>query len=102
MAALRQRLPQLAVEGAAAGLHVLLRLADDSDVDIAAAAAERGIGVRAMSGLSLVDPPARGLVLGYGRLPLERIDAAVAELAAVIAAGPSAGRAPAEALRAGH
>jgi len=52
--------------------------------------------------LSLVDPPARGLVLGYGRLSLERIDDAVAELAAVIAAGPSAGSAAAGALRAGR
>jgi len=102
MAALRRRLPQLAVEGAAAGLHVVLRLADRDDVDAAAAAAERGVGVRAMSGLSLVDPPARGLVLGYGRLSLERIDDAVAELAAVIAAGPSAGSAAAGALRAGR
>jgi GntR family transcriptional regulator/MocR family aminotransferase len=85
VAALTRRLPQYAIEGAAAGLHVLLRLApavDDRVVRTAAAAA--GIGVRALSEMSLTDDEERGLVLGYGRITLEGIDAAVAALASVL------------------
>jgi GntR family transcriptional regulator/MocR family aminotransferase len=85
VAALTRRLPQYAIEGAAAGLHVLLRLppaVDDRVVRTAAAAA--GIGVRALSEMSLTDDEERGLVLGYGRITLEGIDAAVAALASVL------------------
>jgi GntR family transcriptional regulator/MocR family aminotransferase len=86
------------VEGAAAGLHVLLRLPGRDDIEIAAAAAARGVRVRALSAMSLGVPVERGLVLGYGRLPAERIADAVAELAAVIGRPPRAatGTAPAE------
>jgi hypothetical protein len=37
-----------------------------------------------MSPMSLVGAPDRGLVLGYSRLPAERIDGAVAALADVM------------------
>jgi GntR family transcriptional regulator / MocR family aminotransferase len=85
VAALSRQLPGFAIEGAAAGLHVLLRLppvVDDRAVRTAAAAA--GIGVRALSEMSLTDDQQRGLVLGYGRIPLEGIDAAVSTLASVL------------------
>ena len=83
IAALGRHLPGLTVEGAAAGLHVLLRLPDDvDDVAIAAAAAERGIGINPLSPMSRSGAPRRGLVLGYSRLTVERIEPAVGALAA--------------------
>ncbi|MGZ9161112.1 MAG: MocR-like pyridoxine biosynthesis transcription factor PdxR [Candidatus Limnocylindrales bacterium] len=95
IAALDRWLPTLPIEGVAAGLHVLIRLPDDvDDVAVAAAAAERGIGVRPLSPMSLDDEACQGLLLGYGRLTPERIDDAVAALAASLTA---AGLAPIEA-----
>ncbi|MBA2254523.1 MAG: aminotransferase class I/II-fold pyridoxal phosphate-dependent enzyme, partial [Chloroflexi bacterium] len=85
IASLSERLPRLTVHGAAAGLHVLLRLpAQTDDRAVSAAAASHGIRVSALSPMSLVEVADRGLVLGYGRLPVERIDDAVAALAAVL------------------
>ncbi len=90
VAALSVRLPGLRVEGAAAGLHVLLRLPDRvDDVALACEAAGRGIGVRALSPMQLAGSPQRGLLLGYGRLTVDRIGDAVEALAAVV--GPGAG-----------
>jgi GntR family transcriptional regulator/MocR family aminotransferase len=75
------------IVGTEAGLHVLLRLPDRvDDVALAAAAAERGIGVRALSTMSLTGAAERGLLLGCGRLPEERIGGAVAAIATVIGA----------------
>lgn len=86
IAALARNLPGREVQGAAAGLHVLLRLPDTvDDVAIGAAAADQGIGVNPLSPMSRSDTPERGIVLGYSRLTAERIDAAVAALAVVIA-----------------
>ncbi len=86
IAALEQRLPAVRVEGVAAGLHVLIRLPDEvDDVAVAATAAERGIGVRPLSMMSLVPEAPPGLLLGYGRLGPERIDAAVTALAECLA-----------------
>ena len=83
--ALSVRLPRLRVEGAAAGLHVLLRLPDGAgDVTLAGEAAARGIGVRALSPMLLEDGPDRGLLLGYGRLAADRIEDAVEALASVL------------------
>ena len=82
---LGRRLPQHQIEGAAAGLHVLLRLpAEVDDRRITEAAAANGIGVRALSTMSLVGEGERGLVLGYGRLAVERIGAAVDALSSVL------------------
>jgi GntR family transcriptional regulator/MocR family aminotransferase len=92
--ALARHLPGVPVHGAAAGLHVLLRLPDDTDdVAIQAVAAQRGIGVVPLSPMTRSDAPKRGLVLGYSRLSVERIEAAVVALAACLAeAGLSTGR----------
>jgi GntR family transcriptional regulator/MocR family aminotransferase len=85
VAAVGRRLSGLRLDGAAAGLHVLLRLPDDvDDVAIARTAAGREMRVEPLSPMSLVDAPDRGLVLGYSRLPVERIDGAVAGLAEVM------------------
>ena len=95
IAALARYLPGLEVGGAAAGLHVLLRLPDTvDDVAIQAVAAERGIGVNPLSPMSRSGAPERGIVLGYSRLTVERIDAAVAALAACLADAGVATRAP--------
>ncbi|MGH2474889.1 MAG: aminotransferase class I/II-fold pyridoxal phosphate-dependent enzyme, partial [Candidatus Limnocylindrales bacterium] len=86
IAALGRWLPALPVEGVAAGLHVLIPLPDDvEDVAVAAVAAERGIGVRPLSPMSLSEEAPQGLLLGYGRLSPERIDPAVAALAESLA-----------------
>ncbi len=83
--ALSARLPRLRVEGAAAGLHVLLRLPDSvDDGAFVRMAASHGIAVRALSPMLLAGGRDRGLLLGYGRLPLERINEAVESLARVI------------------
>jgi GntR family transcriptional regulator/MocR family aminotransferase len=85
IAALQEELPNLPIRGAAAGMHVLLDLGDGvDDVALADAAAERGIGVRPLSPLHLDPAPERGLLLGYGRLPENRIDPAVTALARVL------------------
>ncbi|MPZ93809.1 MAG: aminotransferase class I/II-fold pyridoxal phosphate-dependent enzyme [Propionibacteriales bacterium] len=88
--ALSARLPQLPVDGAAAGLHVLLRLPDGVDDDeVAREAGRHGIGVRALSPMLLASGPERGLVLGYGRLRPDSIYKAVAALARIVK--PAAG-----------
>jgi GntR family transcriptional regulator/MocR family aminotransferase len=85
--AVARRLPGLRLDGAAAGLHLLLRLPDGiDDVAISHAAEARGVRVEALSPMSLIGGPERGLVLGYSRLSVERIDGAVATLAEVLRA----------------
>jgi GntR family transcriptional regulator/MocR family aminotransferase len=83
--ALSMKLPGLEFRGAAAGMQLLLQLADQvDDVAIADAAASRGIGVRALSPLHLIPSQERGLLLGYGRLSESRIEDAIGALSAVI------------------
>ena len=66
-------------------MHVLLRLPrDHDDAGIAAEAAARGIGIRALSPMHLAHSDERGLLLGYGRLPERRIPRAVDALASVL------------------
>ena len=84
--ALGRHLPELAVEGVAAGMHVLLRL--DPGVDdqaLAARAARHGVRVSPLSRFALSPAAGRGLVLGYGALPERAVAAAVAALATAIA-----------------
>ena len=77
--ALEEELPGIAVEGAAAGLHVVVRLPVGSD-EAAAVEAARRHGVR-VEGVG-AGPPA--LMLGYGRLAEDAVPAAVGALAAAL------------------
>jgi GntR family transcriptional regulator/MocR family aminotransferase len=85
VAVLAARMPGVAIRGVAAGMQLLLRLADHTDdVAIAAAAVARGIRLEALSPLHLIRTGERGLLLGYGRLPEGKIADAVTALAAVL------------------
>ena len=93
VAVIERRLAGLRVSGAAAGLHVLLQLPDAvDDIAVAEAAAAKGVRIEALSPMSLVTAPERGLVLGYSRLPLERIEDAVGGLAVVLREAGALGR----------
>jgi GntR family transcriptional regulator / MocR family aminotransferase len=64
---------------------VLLRLHDKvDDVGVADEAANRGIGVRALSPMFLDGTRERGLLLGYGRSATNQIDDAVSALSVII------------------
>jgi GntR family transcriptional regulator / MocR family aminotransferase len=77
--ALEEELPGVAVEGAAAGLHVVVRLPAGSDEAAAVTAARRhGVHVEGIGG----GEPA--LMLGYGRLAEDAVPAAVRALAAAL------------------
>ena len=90
-----RRLPGLRLDGAAAGLHVLLRLPDAvDDIAVARTAEARGVRVEALSPMSLVAAPERGLVLGYSRLPAERIDEAVEGLVEILREAGALARRP--------
>jgi GntR family transcriptional regulator/MocR family aminotransferase len=79
LAALGVALPELAVQGAAAGLYVVLRLAPDaSERAVLAAARTRGVALEGLGGM----PP--GLVIGYANLPASRVRLAVEALAASV------------------
>ena len=72
------------VGGVAAGLHLLLRLPPATDeAAVVERLAEQRIRIRGLSSYALSPhPPA--LVLGYGRLPLAAIDAAVDQVAIAV------------------
>jgi GntR family transcriptional regulator/MocR family aminotransferase len=82
VARLARRLPECRIEGASGGLHLLLRLPAGADEDaVVARLAERRVRIRGVAGYRLNggdDRPA--LVVGYGRLSLASIDAAVEAL----------------------
>jgi GntR family transcriptional regulator/MocR family aminotransferase len=84
--ALERRLPECRVIGVAAGLHLLLRLPPGTDeAAVVQALASRRVRIRGLDSYRLTpvaDEPA--LVVGYGRLPLAAIDAAVEQLASAI------------------
>jgi GntR family transcriptional regulator/MocR family aminotransferase len=82
--ALAKHLPELAVSGVAAGLHVLLQLPVQShDREIEAASRGAGIALEALTRYTLTDRGQHGLLLGYGRLHESVIPAAIAKLARV-------------------
>ena len=67
--------------------HILIDLPDGvDDVALATTAATVGIGVQPLSPLHVAPGAARGLLLGYGRLTESRIEAAIRELARLVAA----------------
>jgi GntR family transcriptional regulator / MocR family aminotransferase len=83
-AALADELPELRVQGVAAGLHVVLELPSDVDDEAVVAEARRaGIRVEPLSRFALARAGS-GLVIGYGRLHESAIEPAVAALAAVV------------------
>ena len=81
--ALARQLPGCRVEGAAAGLHLLIRLPAGSPASvITRAAARRGLLIADLDRFRMTPDPQRpALVLGYGNLP----DAAVARAVSVLA-----------------
>lgn len=81
LAELARQLPQLSVRGAAAGLFVVLRLADDCD-EAAVLAAARAAGLALEGGGG--DRPT--LVIGYANLPEAGVGRAVEALAASLRA----------------
>jgi GntR family transcriptional regulator/MocR family aminotransferase len=85
IAALEAHLPQLPIEGVAAGLHLLVRLPPGvDDRAVVAEAAARGIRVEALSSHCIAAPETGGLVLGYGRLHESAIPDAVRELTGLL------------------
>jgi GntR family transcriptional regulator/MocR family aminotransferase len=84
IAALTRHLPELKVEGVAAGLHLVVRLpAGVDDSAIARDAKSAGIDVAALSAFRIKPADSGGLVIGYGRVQELAIEPAVRELAGV-------------------
>jgi GntR family transcriptional regulator/MocR family aminotransferase len=91
LAGLRAHLPEVQVQGVAAGLHLLITLSDLGMDDVALAERLRGAGV-------VVHPlswhrqrPGRpGLVLGYAAHPPDRLRSAAAVIARMIGTQPKA------------
>jgi GntR family transcriptional regulator / MocR family aminotransferase len=84
VAALAAAVPDGRVEGAAAGVHLVLALPHPFDADrLAAAAAAEEVAVTLLDALRRTPhaTSAARLVLGYGRIPTAGIEAAVAALA---------------------
>ncbi|HEX2316535.1 MAG TPA: PLP-dependent aminotransferase family protein, partial [Thermomonospora sp.] len=86
-AALAETLPEVRVQGVAAGLHLYVELPTDRDEELVVAeAARRGVVVEGAAPMwSRPAPPA--LVLGYARSGEARLRAAVRTLGRAIAAG---------------
>jgi GntR family transcriptional regulator/MocR family aminotransferase len=85
LAALATDLPEVAVEGVAAGVHVLVRLPQGvSDAEVANAAARAGIAVPPLSAFRVRPAAEGGLVVGYGRLHESAVGAAVQALAKAV------------------
>ena len=80
--------PGSAIEGAAAGVHLVLALPEPLDAQrLAAATAAHGIQATSVESYLRTPPPqAQRLVLGYGRIPTPSVAPAVAALAAALAA----------------
>jgi GntR family transcriptional regulator/MocR family aminotransferase len=92
--ALAAALPDLPVEGIAAGMHLLLRLpAAVDDATVAAEAERAGLRVAPLSAFRLAPSPDGGLVLGYGRLHEDAVEPAIRALAAVVRASRGPGTA---------
>jgi len=85
VAALAHELPDLAIEGVAAGVHVLLRLPPDIDDATVAEAAHRArIAVPPLSAFRVRPAGDGGLVVGYGRLHETAVAPATRALARVV------------------
>ena len=87
VAALRMQLPRLRLRGVAAGLHLMIELANDVDEQaVLAAAARRSIRVYGLSAFRARPLAAQpGLVVGYGGLSESSVREAVRQLTAALA-----------------
>jgi len=66
----------------AAGLHLAARLRSrSSGIVLAGRAAEAGVAVEALERYALARPALRGLAFGFGTIPLEHVEPAIAVLA---------------------
>ena len=80
-----QLLPQAYLSNADAGLHLVVHLPDDcDDVQLMHLARLQQIDIRPLSAYFIAPPIKRGIVVGYGYLPLEEIVAAATKLAKLI------------------
>jgi len=85
LSALAKHLPELAVEGIAAGMHLLLGLpAGVDDSAVARDASNAGIRVPALSAFRIKPASNGGLVIGYGRLHEAAVEPATQALAEVV------------------
>jgi GntR family transcriptional regulator / MocR family aminotransferase len=90
LAALAEHLPELAVAGVAAGMHLLLRLPPGvDDTAIAEAAEAESLRVPALSAFRVAPSDAGGLVIGYGRVREGAAEPAIEALAKIVRAGLS-------------
>ncbi|MFF3849774.1 PLP-dependent aminotransferase family protein [Streptomyces sp. NPDC002328] len=90
--AIKEHLPGARVHGAAAGLHLTVTFGDPSegarghgprDVDLAAAALDRGVKVHPLSWHRIAPGPP-GLVLGYAAGPAHEIETGIATIGAAL------------------
>ena len=87
LSALGKHLPELKVDGVAAGVHVLLRLPPGvGDRPIADAASKEGIAVPPLSAFRIRPSDHGGLVVGYGRLHESAVGPATRALAKLVRA----------------
>jgi GntR family transcriptional regulator/MocR family aminotransferase len=87
LAALSKHLPELPVEGVAAGVHLLLRVPRGvDDRALADAAREARIAVPPLSAFRIRPSEDGGLVIGYGRLHEDAVEPATRALAKLIRA----------------
>jgi GntR family transcriptional regulator/MocR family aminotransferase len=83
--ALRREIPDAAVDGYAAGLHLLLRLPQDVDEDRYIAAAEQhGVAVLGVSQMYGTQAPRPGVIIQYGRTTPSMLEEAAKRLGAAM------------------
>ncbi|GAA2971115.1 MocR-like pyridoxine biosynthesis transcription factor PdxR [Actinokineospora diospyrosa] len=86
LSSVASELPGWQPHGVAAGLHLVLRLPEGTDDKaLQTELARRGINAPALSGYALSTSPFPGLVVGYAALSVDRLRAAVAEIASISA-----------------
>jgi GntR family transcriptional regulator/MocR family aminotransferase len=86
VAAIQARLPECALAGVAAGLHVVLHLPPSASATaVVRNVADAGVRVADLDSYRIrPNPTSPGLVLGYGNLPDSAVDEAVHLLATAI------------------
>ncbi len=86
LTALQERLPDFEPIGISAGIHLVAWLPDDLDEkSVAAAAADRGVGVSCVGPYRIENPGPQGLIFGYSSLNERQIVEGIDLLAAAVA-----------------